>query len=60
MIDTILNMLFRCRHRRITRPMTPSSKPGIADKNTYVVCLDCGKHFHYDLLKMRIGRPIAG
>jgi hypothetical protein len=26
---------------------------------TYVVCLDCGKQFGYDLETMRIGGPLA-
>jgi hypothetical protein len=28
MIDTVFNLLFGCRHRRITRPITPAHKPG--------------------------------
>ena len=28
MIDTVLNLLFRCSHRRLTRPMTPVTKSG--------------------------------
>jgi len=59
MIHTVLNLFFGCRHRRITRPMTaahkPSEKPGV----TYVVCLDCGQQFHYDLAMMRMGTPIS-
>lgn len=60
MIDTILNLLFRCRHQRMSRPMTPSSKKPPqkgSDAGTYVVCLECGKQFDYDLAKMRVGRP---
>lgn len=30
MIDTVLNLLFRCSHRRLTRPVTPVSKAGHA------------------------------
>ncbi len=58
MIDTISNLLFRCPHRRLTRPMTPISKPGVPSGETYVVCLDCGKQFSYDLKAMRMGAPI--
>jgi len=42
--------------------MTPvhkaNEKPGV----TYVVCLDCGQQFYYDLTEMRIGTliPHAG
>jgi hypothetical protein len=59
MIDSVLNLLFRCPHRRLTRPVTPVSKAGIPNGQTYVVCLDCGKQFSYDLQEMRVGRPLA-
>jgi len=58
-IDTLLNLLFRCPHKRITRPITPASKGGVRDGETYVVCLECGKQFAYDLNEMRIGKPIS-
>jgi hypothetical protein len=58
MIDTLYNILFRCHHRNITRPVTPVSKAGVPDKGTYVVCLDCGKQFHYDWKEMRMGRAV--
>ena len=58
MIDTVLNLLFRCPHKRITRPITPVSKTGVRNGDTYVVCLECGKQFTYDLNEMRIGKPI--
>ena len=59
MIDTVLNLLFRCPHKRITRPITPVSKTGVRNGGTYVVCLECGKQFAYDLNEMRIGKPVA-
>ncbi len=58
MIDTVLNLLFRCPHRRLTRPVTPVSRAGQPHGETYVVCLDCGKQFAYDVREMRIGRPL--
>ena len=58
MIDTLLNLLFRCSHRRLTRPLTPVNTKGVPHGETYVVCLDCGKQFDYDLKEMRIGKPI--
>lgn len=58
MIDSVLNLLFRCSHRRLTRPVSPVSKAGVPQGATYVVCLDCGKQFSYDLKTMRVGRPI--
>jgi hypothetical protein len=57
MIDTILNLLFRCSHQRITRPITPAHKAGDPSE-TYVVCLECGKQFSYDLNEMRVGKPV--
>jgi hypothetical protein len=38
--------------------VTPVSKAGVPHGETYVVCLDCGKQFAYDLSQMRIGKPI--
>ncbi len=58
MIDSVLNLLFRCAHRRLTRPVTPVSRSGVPHGETYVVCLDCGKQFSYDLQEMRIGKVI--
>ncbi len=58
MIDTILNLMFRCSHRRLTRPVTPAGKSGAPHEGAYVVCLDCGKHFAYDTKEMRIGKAI--
>jgi hypothetical protein len=58
MIDTVLNLLFRCPHRRLTRPVSPITKAGQPHSQCYVVCLDCGKQFEYDLNEMRIGKAI--
>jgi hypothetical protein len=58
MIDTVLNLLFRCPHRRLTRPVAPITKAGQPHSQSYVVCLDCGKQFEYDLSQMRMGKAI--
>jgi hypothetical protein len=58
MLHMMVNLLFGCRHRQITRPITPVHKPGEAAGTTYVACLGCGKRLHYDLATMRIGKPI--
>jgi hypothetical protein len=58
MIDTVLNLLFRCSHRRLTRPFAPITKAGQPHSQSYVVCLDCGRQFEYDLNEMRIGKAI--
>ena len=38
--------------------MAPVRKPGEGETGGYVVCLDCGKQFSYDLKNMAIGKPI--
>ena len=58
MIDSLLNLLFRCSHRRLTRPVAPITKAGQPHSQSYVVCLDCGKQFEYDLKEMRRGKAI--
>jgi predicted transcriptional regulator len=52
--------LFGCAHPRCTFPIT-AKKLGAAlpeakvRRNTYIVCLDCGKEFPYDWQKMKVG-----
>jgi len=58
LIDTLLNLIFRCAHRRLTRPLTPVNRQDGPHVDTYVVCLDCGKQFEYDLKEMRLGKAI--
>jgi DNA-directed RNA polymerase subunit RPC12/RpoP len=58
MIDSVLNLIFRCSHRRLTRPVAPVSKAGQPRGKSYVVCLDCGKQFEYDLKEMKMGKAI--
>jgi hypothetical protein len=58
MIDNLLNLLFRCSHSRLTRPVAPITKPGQPHSQSYVVCLDCGKQFEYDVSQMRMGKAI--
>ena len=38
--------------------MAPITKAGQPYSQSYVVCLDCGKQFEYDLNQMRIGKAI--
>jgi DNA-directed RNA polymerase subunit RPC12/RpoP len=58
MIDNLLNLLLRCSHRRLTRPVAPITKPGQPHSQSYVVCLDCGKQFEYDVSQMKMGKAI--
>jgi hypothetical protein len=57
MIDSVLNLLFRCPHKRLTRPVTPIRMDGKPLGDSYVFCLASGKQFAYDLKEMRIGKP---
>jgi DNA-directed RNA polymerase subunit RPC12/RpoP len=60
MIDSLLNLLFRCGHKRLSRPVTPVARHGAQPNGeTYVVCLDCGKHFSYDAENMRFGKRVV-
>jgi hypothetical protein len=59
MIDTWKNLLFRCSHRRLTRPVAVVCRPGTRKGGIYVVCLDCGKQFSYDPIEMRVGKPLV-
>jgi hypothetical protein len=59
MKNAVLNLLLGCRHKRLTRPMTPGAKGVEQDHRTYVVCLDCGTQLAYDLNAMRVGKPLA-
>jgi len=58
MVTRMLSVLFGCRHRRVTRPITPARKPRSQPAAAYVACLDCGKRFHYDVENMRMGAAI--
>jgi DNA-directed RNA polymerase subunit RPC12/RpoP len=53
----LFDLLFGCRHRRLSRPVTPTKQSGDA-RQTYVVCLDCGKRLAYDLTAMRVGKTM--
>ena len=55
MVARMFSMLFGCRHRQLTRPITPARKPRAQPAACYVACLECGKRFHYDVHNMRIG-----
>ena len=57
-IDILLNLLFRCPHKRLTSPLAPITKAGQPRSQSYVVCLDCGKQFEYDMTTMHMGKLI--
>lgn len=53
MIAALLDRLFGCRHRRLSRVM-----PVPRTDRHYVVCLECGKAFGYDWSRMKICQPL--
>jgi hypothetical protein len=68
MLESLIDALFGCPHRRTTFPMRPLRRmaPARGERvhvplplaHAYVVCLDCGKEFAYDWAQMRIAAQI--
>ena len=58
MIDSLMNLLFRCGHRRLSAPMAPAHRHGNCEVDSYLVCLECGKRFAYDTKTMQVGKAI--
>ena len=58
MIRALIKQVFGCSHRRLSRPITPSSQPGGPRTDMYEVGLACGEQFTYDWKQMRIGERI--
>ena len=60
----LADWLYGCSHRRMAFPITLRTSAGVDGKqitqaDTYVVCLECGRHFAYDWTTMRITRRRA-
>lgn len=60
----IADFLWGCRHRRTTMPITLPAGTGAGAQtttqaDTYMVCLDCGRHLAYDW-GARFNSPGAG
>ena len=56
----LLKLLFGCSHSNYSFPRTPKGpkRPEAAAlTGTYVVCLECGKEFPYDMNQMCIVSP---
>jgi len=56
--------LYGCAHRRTTFPITLRVSEGLtgrqsAQSETYIACLECGRHFPYDWTAMQIARRVA-
>ncbi len=62
----LADWLSGCAHRSTTFPITLRAGVGVdgqqsTQRDTYVVCLECGRHFAYDWTAMRITRqPCPG
>ena len=63
MLSTMANWLFGCSHRQTSFPITlrdgGGSRRHPKSTETYIVCLDCGRHFAYDWEHMRVARGPA-
>ena len=65
MLQSLLNTLFGCSHRRTSFPLTPLRKTGgfqdptALRRGTYVTCLDCGSELAYNWEEMRVGKPVS-
>jgi hypothetical protein len=66
MLQSLINYLCGCPHRRTTFPQTPLKRnagfqaPNAVRYGTYVTCLDCGKELTYNWEEMRVGKPMTG
>jgi hypothetical protein len=49
-VKTVIEWLFGCWHRNVSRPFTISGR-------TYEVCLDCGKQFAYARVDFQHSAP---
>ena len=58
MIAKLFDLVFGCRHTRITRPITPVYRYHSQLVHSYVTCLECGKQFYYDTRNLRMGAPV--
>ena len=53
-LQFVAALFLGCTHARTTWPQTPVRRH---NATTYVVCLDCGREFLYDLDAMHIAGP---
>ena len=53
MLRALYQLVFGCWHRKLSWPLTVR-KPRM---RTYVVCLECGAEFDYDLDAMQLCQP---
>jgi hypothetical protein len=58
MFNRVINWLFGCRHRELSRVFTTVGKSGFT-KQHRVVCTRCGTEYEYDLTHMRRGKKLG-
>ena len=56
---SLADWLYGCAHHRTTFPITLRTSVSVEGRQseqaeTYVVCLECGRHFAYDWTTMRM------
>lgn len=55
LMKNIIDFIFGCSHSNTSRVFTLLLR-GRWQKRSYIVCLDCGREFEYDLENMRVIR----
>jgi hypothetical protein len=56
-LTSILRLLFSCRHKHYSFPITVTKHRGALTRSgagMYVVCLDCARQFPYDWEQMKV------
>ena len=56
-LASVLRLLFSCRHKHYSFPITVTPHRGALTRSgagMYVVCLDCGRQFPYDWEQMKV------
>jgi hypothetical protein len=58
-LERFADSLYGCAHRKTGFPITVAGQASVAGRQgeqaeTYIVCLECGRHLAYDWTSMRI------
>jgi hypothetical protein len=60
-LESLADLLYGCAHRNTSFPITLPIRGTLKEmqstpSETYIVCLQCARHFDYDWSRMRIAR----
>jgi hypothetical protein len=60
-LESLADLLYGCAHRNTSFPITLPIRASLegmqsTQSETYIVCLQCARHFDYDWSRMRVGR----